>query len=100
MPIPDFQTIMLPLLEFLSDKKEHSLREAIEFLAEKFKLTDSIFSLINLIFSTGQISPTGTSYKAETIPFTLGICFIYCNGIGSSVPNHLNVISIKIHTFF
>jgi restriction system protein len=40
MPIPDFQTIMLPLLKFLGDKKEHSLRETIEYLAEEFKLTE------------------------------------------------------------
>ena len=40
MAIPDFQTIMLPLLKFSSDKKEHSLREAIEFLADGFKLAE------------------------------------------------------------
>ena len=40
MPIPDFQTIMLPLLKFSGDKKEHSLRQAIEFLADKFNLTE------------------------------------------------------------
>ena len=31
---------MLPLLEFLKDVKEHTLREAIETLAVEFKLTD------------------------------------------------------------
>jgi len=40
MPIPDYQTIMLPLLEFLSDQKEHSLREIIEQLTKKFALND------------------------------------------------------------
>ncbi len=38
--IPDYQTIMLPLLEFASDKKEHYIRQAIDYLAQKFKLTD------------------------------------------------------------
>lgn len=38
MAVPDFQSIMLPLLEFASDKKEHSVREAIEYLADFFKL--------------------------------------------------------------
>ncbi|MEO0075851.1 MAG: winged helix-turn-helix domain-containing protein, partial [candidate division WOR-3 bacterium] len=38
MNIPDFQSIMLPLLKFTSDKKEHSIREAIEYLANQFKL--------------------------------------------------------------
>ena len=40
MPIPDFQTIMLPLLKFADDRREHSLREAIEFLADEFNLTE------------------------------------------------------------
>jgi restriction system protein len=40
MSIPDFQTIMLPLLQFISDRQEHSLRESIEFLAVHFKLTE------------------------------------------------------------
>lgn len=39
MPIPDFQSIMLPLLTFAGDGKEHSLREAIEVLAQQFALT-------------------------------------------------------------
>jgi restriction system protein len=39
MSIPDFQTIMLPFLEFAQDKKEHSTTEALEKLSEKFKLT-------------------------------------------------------------
>ncbi len=40
MTIPDYQTLMLPLLEFAADGKEHSLREAIESLAGRFGLTD------------------------------------------------------------
>lgn len=34
MAIPDFQTIMLPLLQLLGDKNEHSLRETIDMLAD------------------------------------------------------------------
>ena len=41
MPIPDYQSIMLPLLRFAADGNEHSLREGVEGLAEKFRLTDS-----------------------------------------------------------
>ena len=40
MAIPDYQACMLPLLRFTSDEKEHSLREAIDNLAEHFALTD------------------------------------------------------------
>lgn len=39
MAIPDFQTIMLPLVQFASDGQEHSLREAIDYLADYFQLT-------------------------------------------------------------
>jgi restriction system protein len=41
MAIPDYQSIMLPLLQYSSDGKEHSLREAIESLGREFQLTDS-----------------------------------------------------------
>jgi restriction system protein len=40
VPIPDFQTIMKPLLQVASDGKQHSNREAREVLASTFKLSD------------------------------------------------------------
>ncbi len=40
MAIPDYQTIMLPLLKFASDKKEHSTQETIDALSEEFGLTE------------------------------------------------------------
>lgn len=40
MEIPDYQSLMLPLLKLIGDKHEHSLREAIERLAEEYGLTD------------------------------------------------------------
>lgn len=39
MPIPDYQSCMLPFLSFLSDGGEHTLREAEEALADHFDLT-------------------------------------------------------------
>jgi len=39
MTIPDFQTIMLPLLQFASDGEEHSIHEAVESLASLFQLS-------------------------------------------------------------
>ena len=41
MPIPDYQSIMLPLLALVADEKEHTLREAIEALGRTFKLSES-----------------------------------------------------------
>lgn len=39
MPIPDFQSLMLPLLKSLADGAEHSMRDVIAQLAEEFSLT-------------------------------------------------------------
>lgn len=39
MAIPDFQTLMLPVLETVGDKKEHLFRDIVEILAVKFSLT-------------------------------------------------------------
>jgi restriction system protein len=40
MSIPDFQTIMLPLLELLSDGQTHSVRDVTQLLSQRFNLTD------------------------------------------------------------
>lgn len=40
MPIPDFQSIMLPLLQQFGDGKEHSLQETLDKLAQIFALTE------------------------------------------------------------
>lgn len=39
MPVPDFQSLMLPLLRFAGDGEEHTTREAIEHLAQEFRLS-------------------------------------------------------------
>jgi restriction system protein len=39
MPIPDYQTLMLPLLRFAADGNDHTTREAVEVLANEFQLT-------------------------------------------------------------
>ena len=41
MAIPDYQSVMLPLLRLLKDKQEHSLREAIDRLGSEFGLSES-----------------------------------------------------------
>lgn len=40
MAIPDYQTVMLPLLRFAGDRQEHSLRETIDALADEFALSE------------------------------------------------------------
>jgi restriction system protein len=40
LPIPDYQSIMLPLLKLASDGKEHSIHEAIEHICKEFGVTE------------------------------------------------------------
>lgn len=40
MAIPDYQTIMLPLLKLLSNQQELTFRDAVELLASQFELSD------------------------------------------------------------
>lgn len=40
MPVPDFQTVMLPLLRLAEDGQEHSMSESIETLATQLHLTE------------------------------------------------------------
>lgn len=56
MTIPDYQSIMLPLLELLVDEKEHSLQESIEYLADKFKLSDE---------ERKELLPSGRQYAFD-----------------------------------
>jgi restriction system protein len=40
MPIPDFQSVMRPLMDVISDGKEHSVRETLDRLGDRFELTE------------------------------------------------------------
>lgn len=44
MSIPDYQTIMLPLLKQLSDRKEYLFKDVIASLGKQFKLTEEQMS--------------------------------------------------------
>lgn len=53
MPIPDYQTAMLPLLRLASDGAEHKFRDAVEELALEFQLTND---------ERGELLPSGTAF--------------------------------------
>lgn len=40
MVIPDYQSVMLPLLKYAGDGKEHRIRDAVESLADEFRLSE------------------------------------------------------------
>jgi restriction system protein len=52
MAIPDFQTLMLPVLCVLEDGKEHRARDVIDYLADQFSLTSD---------ERNALSPSGKS---------------------------------------
>lgn len=41
MPIPDYQSVMLPLLRVAADKMEHSVNTTVEILANQFNLSET-----------------------------------------------------------
>jgi hypothetical protein len=51
MAVPDFQTLMLPLLKLAGDGQRHTLAEAVEQLAQEFQLSDDDRSQL---LSSGQ----------------------------------------------
>ncbi|HEY3581532.1 MAG TPA: winged helix-turn-helix domain-containing protein, partial [Pyrinomonadaceae bacterium] len=40
MPVPSFQTLMLPVLKFASDGESHTLAESVEQTTELFRLSN------------------------------------------------------------
>ncbi|MDM0073970.1 restriction endonuclease [Variovorax sp. J2P1-59] len=52
MPIPDYQSVMLPLLRLAASGPEHRVREAVEKLAAEFQLSDS---------ERAELLPSGTA---------------------------------------
>jgi len=53
MAIPDFQSILLPLLQIFDDDKEHSVHELLEKLAKHFSLTEQE---LNVLLPSGKQS--------------------------------------------
>jgi restriction endonuclease Mrr len=64
MSIPDFQSIMLPLLELANDGKEHKLSETVEPLANYFNLTES---------ERRELLPSGKANRGDLIATFVGL---------------------------
>ena len=46
MSIPDYQTLMLPVLRAVMDEQEHRFRSVVERLADEFQLGDADRSML------------------------------------------------------
>jgi restriction system protein len=56
MTVPDYQSLMLPLLKFCADKNEHSISEAFDKLVDLLKLSDQ---------DRKELLPSGKQSKFE-----------------------------------
>lgn len=82
MAIPDYQSVMLPLLRLSADRADHSLREAFEKLADELQLTDAVRALEKagfVVVRQGKHIVMSSGGRILTIPrhnpvnaFTLG----------------------------
>ena len=79
MPIPDYQSIMLPLLRFAADQKEHTSSEAVEALAQEFGLTDQE---LQELLPSGQ-QPTFTNRLNWAKTYLKKACLLGSNKRGS-----------------
>lgn len=71
MPIPDFQSLMRPLLRLASDGKEHSMKESVSRLASEFSLSEQertalLPSGVQPIF-TNRVAWTKTHLKMASL---------------------------------
>lgn len=93
MAIPDYQTIMLPLLRKLSDGNAYPLKELIEILAREFHLSDD---------DLNELLPSGQSFMfsnrvgwARTYLKKAGLIESPKRGIVSITPRGMDVLKRK-----
>ncbi|MEO8606928.1 MAG: restriction endonuclease [Chloroflexota bacterium] len=56
MTVPDYQTLMLPVLQVAGDGQEHTIGETIEIIAVNFSLTDE---------DRKELLPSGTQFRFD-----------------------------------
>ena len=65
MPIPDYQTIMLPLLRLLADGGEHTLRDLVNNLADEFHLTEAERAAPRLGDPLSRLPPSSEPFTVQ-----------------------------------
>lgn len=93
MPVPDYQTLMLPLLRYHSDGAVHSISDATKALAKEFKLTDD--ELRELIPSGRQSLFYNRVAWARTYISKAGLLSTSRRGFFSITPSGLKVLKDK-----
>ena len=75
MPIPDFQSAMLPVLRLTADGSDHTLAEAVELVAAQFKVTDE---------ERNELLPSGRQHRLHN---RVGWAKTYLQKAGLVEPN-------------
>ena len=66
MPVPDFQTIMLPMLKISGDGKEHTVHDFLEVLSREFNLGQAeLNEFLQRVF--GQRKPPHTGHPRLSV---------------------------------
>ena len=93
MPIPDYQTIMLPLLRQLSDGKNHQLKELVAMLGQEFRLSEEE---MNELLSSGQAFVfTNRVGWARTYMKKAGLVEYPARGVVAITPRGLDILKSK-----
>ncbi|MBN8865490.1 MAG: restriction endonuclease [Sphingobacteriales bacterium] len=93
MPIPDYQTIMLPLLRQLSDGKNHQLKELVAILGQEFRLSEEE---MNELLSSGQAFVfTNRVGWARTYMKKAGLVEYPARGVVAITPRGLDILKSK-----
>lgn len=93
MAIPDFQTIMLPLLHLAADKEPHSLRDATEALAKHFGL--SVPERTTLLPSGRQAIFDNRVGWARTYMKKAGLLDTPCRGVFQITARGFDVLKVN-----
>lgn len=93
MPIPDYQTIMLPLLRQLSDGKNHQLKELVATLGQEFRLSEEE---MNELLSSGQAFVFANRVGwARTYMKKAGLVEYPARGVVAITPRGLDILKSK-----
>ncbi|MBP1910143.1 winged helix-turn-helix domain-containing protein [Methanolobus bombayensis] len=93
MSIPDYQTLMLPLLTFCSDSQEHSTKDCYEHLSSEFNLTED--EIKKLLPSGNQSVINNRVGWAKTYLVKSGLLFSPSRGYVKITDKGLDVLKTK-----
>lgn len=93
MPIPDYQTIMLPLLKSLVDGQEHRFRDVVEHISNEFNLSED--ERKELLPSGKQVIITNRVGWARTYLLKAGLLKSQKRGYIKITDNGLEILKRK-----